>query len=146
MVGQLLQVFTFGVDDALGRLGSAVMQHHVGSMGQNVARAFDYTFHFVHDLSYNYQIVSNEIAMYGITAIDRRTERRRCLEETEVKRPMQGSRRCSDPQRQGFFRLKIDKTAKTSVFSLNNGQRGDGKCRRPHTVRLWLNTCRTARG
>ena len=51
MVGQLLQIFTFGVDDALGSLGSAIVQHHVGGMGQNVTRAFDNTFHFVHDLS-----------------------------------------------------------------------------------------------
>ena len=51
VVGQFLQIFAFGVDDALGSLGGAVVQHHIGGMGQNVARAFDYTFHFVHDLS-----------------------------------------------------------------------------------------------
>ena len=51
MVGQFLQIFAFGVNDALGSLGGTVVQHHVGGMGQDVAGAFDNTFHFVHDLS-----------------------------------------------------------------------------------------------
>ena len=45
MRGQLLEVVAVGVDDHFGRLGRAVVQHHVGNMAENVACAFNNTFH-----------------------------------------------------------------------------------------------------
>ena len=52
MSGQLLQIFALRVHDALRGLGGAVPQDHIGGVGQNIAGALDYTFQFVHDLSF----------------------------------------------------------------------------------------------
>ena len=47
VVRQLLEVFALGVDDALGRLGGAVVEHHIGCVRQDVAGALDHCFHSV---------------------------------------------------------------------------------------------------
>ena len=44
--GELFQIVAFGVDDHLGGLGGTVMQNHVRNVAENVAGAFDNTFHF----------------------------------------------------------------------------------------------------
>ena len=43
---QLFEIFAFGINDALGSLGGAVVDHHIGGMNQNVSGALDYAFHF----------------------------------------------------------------------------------------------------
>jgi len=45
MVRQLNKVFGIGVDDALGGLGRAIVDHHIRRMGQDIAGAFDYAIH-----------------------------------------------------------------------------------------------------
>ena len=51
MIGQFLQILALGIDNALGSLGSTVVQNHIRSMGQNIAGTLNDAFHIVHDLS-----------------------------------------------------------------------------------------------
>ena len=52
VAGQLLEILAVGVDDTLCCLGSAVVQHHIGGMSQNIAGSTDDTFHRSDHLSY----------------------------------------------------------------------------------------------
>lgn len=52
VAGQLLEILAIGVDDTLCCLGSAVVQHHIGGMSQNIAGSTDDTFHRSDHLSY----------------------------------------------------------------------------------------------
>ncbi len=56
MLGQLLQIFGFRVDDHFCGLCSAGVQHHVRRMHQHIACAFDNAVHFVHCLSANFSV------------------------------------------------------------------------------------------
>ena len=46
MLRQILQIFTFRVDDPLGGLCRSVMQHHIRGVNQYIAGAFDHAVHF----------------------------------------------------------------------------------------------------
>ncbi len=52
VVGQLLQIFGFGVYDFFCSLSGTGMQHHIRRVHQHITCAFDYAVHFVHCLTF----------------------------------------------------------------------------------------------